>query len=66
MLLSLFLLCCGALLSPALAGDYTPILLRSARTRAGAPDAKLALFVPGGKVPPADYALFLQVSFQVL
>ena len=44
----------------ARADDYAPILLRSAHTRAGAPDAKLALFVPGGKVPPEDYARFLQ------
>jgi len=49
-----------SLLCPVLGGDYDPILLRSAHTRAGAPDAKLAVFVPGGKVPPEDYAAFLQ------
>ena len=39
-------------------GDYDPIVL--AGPRPGAADAKLALFVPGGKVPIEDYVPFLQ------
>jgi len=53
-------LAAACLSTVAFADDYSPILLRSAHSRAGAPDAKLALFVPGGKVPPQDYAPFLQ------
>ena len=63
-LLSLFsLLVLGTLYEPAASvpdGDYDPILLSSDHSRAGAADAKLVLFVPGGKVPPQDYAPFVQ------
>ena len=40
-----------------MANQYDPIILPSLAGRAG--PAKLVVFVPGGKVPPSDYAPFL-------